>query len=332
MRNTFLTFISWTTGLAHNFNQRYTIPVDYDTNAFPDNIVHVDFGFYYGILKFLDPPSASFGVKHILHLMWTDKRLGWNATTLEVAVVKRSQVWTPIISLSTASVDNDFDFGGEGPEVRVYSNGTVYWQLSGTSVSMCSVNTKYFPYDKHRCVVVFSNTLAPNIILRPMFDTAMMSAWQRPNNDWKLIDHRMKLFPNETNDLIVDTNFYDERGIVFNANYLLYEFDYQRNSRQLESLWLVPCLFVSFVSNAVYMVPPDGADRLGFLTTITLSMMILLSMISNELPSAPSVEFEPLVTKLYETTLGLFTFQFIIVLFTDRYNLRTMLCSMQLII
>ena len=75
---------------------------------------------------------------------------------------------------------------------------------------------------------------------------------------------------------------------------------------------LIPCLFVTFISNAVYMVPPDGADRLGFLTTITLALMILLSMISNELPSAPEPSLEPMVTRLYSSTLGAFTFQFII--------------------
>ena len=33
------------------------------------------------------------------------------------------------------------------------SNGTVFWQLSGSAVSMCIINTKYFPMDKQRCFI-----------------------------------------------------------------------------------------------------------------------------------------------------------------------------------
>ena len=319
MKKYFLLCFAFVVGVKHNFNQRYLVPEDYNKDTFPSDIVTVDVGFYYGILKFLDPPSGSFGVKHILHLTWTDSRLGWVADELEVTVVKSDSIWTPVISLSTTSVDNDFDFGGEGPELRVYSNGTVYWQLSGSSVSMCSVNTMFFPFDKHRCAIVLSNTVAPNVIFRPMFENVVMPVWMRPNSDWKLVDYQQRLYPNETGDVIVDTNVYNnETGTIYNANYVMYEFVYQRNSRQLESLWLMPCIFVAFVSNAVYLIPPDGADRIGFLTTITLSMMILLSMISSQLPSAPAPELEPLVTKLYETSIGLFTFQFLIVLLTDR--------------
>ena len=67
-----------TESFQHNFNQRYRIPESYDKKTFPSDVVDVDVGFYYGVLNFLDPPTSSFGVKHIVHLKWTDRRLRVN--------------------------------------------------------------------------------------------------------------------------------------------------------------------------------------------------------------------------------------------------------------
>ena len=84
-------------------------------------------------------------------------------------------------------------------------------------------------------------------------------------------------------------------------------------------IWLIPCIAIAFVSNAIYLIVPESADRLGFLTTLSLAMMILLSMIQNELPDAPRPDLEPLVSVLYMTSLFLFGVQLISILVTDRF-------------
>ena len=48
-----------------------------------------------------------------------------------------------------------------------------------------------------------------------------------------------------------------------------------------------------------------------------LSIMILISMISSQLPNASKPEYEPLVNILYKTALGAFVVQMIVILLTD---------------
>ena len=41
------------------------------------------------------------------------------------------------------------------------------------------------------------------------------------------------------------------------------------------------------VSNGVYLIPEESDDRMGFLTTNTLTMFVLLTLISDMIPSTP---------------------------------------------
>ena len=54
------------------------------------------------------------------------------------------------------------------------SNGTVYWQLSGSAVSMCSINTKYFPFDKQRCVITLGKDLKKKSIEETSFNLSKL--------------------------------------------------------------------------------------------------------------------------------------------------------------
>ena len=197
------------------------------------------------------------------------------------------------------------------------------------TVSRCRINTKYFPFDKHTCGLLFTNENAPNIILIPMFDRVLMPAENEATN-WKLIGTKQLAWPfqTETNRNLThqpETVFDAELNGDFNINYLIMEFVYERNSGQLVNIWLIPCIAISLVSNAIYIVVPDSADRLGFLTTLSLALMILLSIVSNELPSSPTPDLEPLVNRLYMTSLALFGVQLTVILITDRFVVRLLL-------
>ena len=61
-----------------------------------------------------------------------------------------------------------------------------------------------------------------------MFENVIMSDWARTNSDWKLLDYSQK-----TTEISPLSNM----GIFDNASYIMYDFIYQRNSRQIESLW-----------------------------------------------------------------------------------------------
>ena len=99
---------------------------------------------------------------------------------------------------------------------------------------------------------------------------------------------------------------------------LIWEFQYERSSEILVMGWLVPFIIMIIMSNFVYLIAPNTADRLGFLTTMGLSIMMLISMIS--LPNPPKPDLDPLINKLYIVALGAMIVQIIVevlILFTN---------------
>ena len=76
---------------------------------------------------------------------------------------------------------------------------------------------------------------------------------------------------------------------------------------------------ISFsAANAVYLIPPESDDRMGFLTTNILTMFVLLALIVDMIPTPSNAKDSPLVMRIYECSVGLFIIQYLVVLFTHQ--------------
>ena len=62
-----------------------------------------------------------------------------------------------------------------------------------------------------------------------------MSNWSRTNSDWKLLDYHQKVMKPDAKQIIEASSI--SNMDIFKTSYIMYEFVYQRNSRQIESLW-----------------------------------------------------------------------------------------------
>ena len=191
---------------------------------------------------------------------------------------------------------------------KCFSNGTVYWRVASSITGMCAINTRYFPYDKHSCGVVLTAELAPNYVFNKMFQNAVVNKWTRQNSDWKLIKRACFDFPfltekyqrNVSSIHMVDERTSDNSEIVTG---IIWIFEYERTPAKIINSFLIPFIIVMTLSNFVYLIEHNSADRLGYLTTMGLSLMILISSIGVELPNAPQPDLEPLINDLYKIGL-----------------------------
>ena len=92
-----------------------------------------------------------------------------------------------------------------------------------------------------------------------------------------------------------------ETGRYVNVQSMIFKFVYERSPLFTEQVLVIPIILVFFgeylllymwvifssVSNAVYLIPEESDDRMGFLTTNTLTMFVLLTLISDMIPSTP---------------------------------------------
>ena len=259
-------------GVYHkNYNNNYDVPSAYDKSKCPNSTVLVDVGIFYLALvdmgkytiRFLiysvDLVRSSFTTKYILHLRWNDTRLAWAASQLEVTVVDAEKIWTPYLAQYTdLSTDPSKANEGYGRRLQVFSDGTVYWQLSTVTTGLCRITTRYFPYDKHRCGIVFSPEANQNVFFRRMFEKPVISAYSKENPSWKLKQTISWTWPYDyTNEYKVSettVKVIEELGTYVDESIVQFGFEYERSSSLLANLWLFPLCIIIFSSNKIYLI------------------------------------------------------------------------------
>ena len=248
----------------HNYYNQFTIPPDYNRHHAPREVIDLEVGLYWNQLLYLDTKQEAFAINFHLHIRWTDKRLTWSAERLEVTAVESKLIWLPRLR-SWFAKDNDFAFEGKAREVKLFNNGTIYWIVASETKSTCTINTKYFPFDKHRCIVAFSPEHATNYIIGPLFKRAVISPYSQPNADWRLAGHGMASYPPPPYRHVVanTTYFVDEqtRSYIGPQTGIVWEFEFHRNPTMMTNSWLMPFLVMMLSSNFVFLVTSSGNKR-----------------------------------------------------------------------
>ena len=156
----------------------------------------------------------------------------------------------------------DYAFEGVGREVKVFNNGTVYWILATETKSNCLINTKYFPFDKHRCAILYVPEHSSNYFIKSLFNSAIISPYSQPNSDWKLMQHDvMSLPPLPYRDSLVKSiHMVDTVTGTYNspATGIYWEFEFHRTPTMMVNSWLIPFIVMMLTSNFVFLITSSG--------------------------------------------------------------------------
>lgn len=87
---------------------------------------------------------------------WIDHNLIWNPNEyggIDSVTIPVEYLWIPDISLYNYA---DERLNERRPcDARIFSDGSVLWNPMGIFKSTCSVDIKYFPFDRQKCVLKF---------------------------------------------------------------------------------------------------------------------------------------------------------------------------------
>ncbi len=168
--------------------------------------------------------------------------------------------------------------------------GMVLWAPPFVATTSCAVDITYYPYDKQTCSVIvtgWSYTLAEMNVLVDI-DAAIQTLYYTQNGEWDLVDTSYTLF-NLTNG--GDTY----RKIYFNLSF--------RRKWQFYGMnIIIPLVLNSLLMAMVFVVPIDSGEKMGYSLTVLLSYVVLLTMVSDELPSISS---QPSVIRKFISKIGL---------------------------
>ena len=73
----------------------------------------------------------------------------------------------------------------------------MYWIIQNDIKSNCRINTRFFPFDTHHCQIIFGPERAPNVVIKPLVSEVIISFYNQPNSDWKLVRSAQAAVPTE---------------------------------------------------------------------------------------------------------------------------------------
>lgn len=239
-----------------------------------------------------------------LRYYWNDYRLQWNKTYWNVSkIVMYSDpeadnvIWTPDIYLyNTAELPME---NLKYSRMNVYSNGDVIWSRPGLLKSTCKFDLSYYPFDIQKCHMKFGSWVYTGDDLdlkvhKSNIDVANMQL----NEEWDLIN--TSFFRNSKKYECCPESYID---IMFN-------FTLKRHSQHYTTNIIVPTIATSSLMIISLIVPWDSGERISFVTTVMLSIIVFLLILSENLPKSDANPF------LSQLILGLTIFSLVSVFFT----------------
>ncbi|XP_066933801.1 neuronal acetylcholine receptor subunit alpha-2-like [Clytia hemisphaerica] len=243
----------------------------------PRHSINVTFGIEIVHLIKVDDRNQMLTTKIWVRQQWLNELLKWDSSkwsgTTEVQI-DGQLVWVPDIVLYN-NADSEFSGGVEKYKTRIiqYSDGTSFWLAPATFTSTCSIDIKYFPFDRQECHLKFGswtfdiagiNLLKDN---RPLI-TDQYSA----SSEWDLIKaeklrHVVKY--QCCPEPYVDITF----NLVLLRKPLYFVFNV-----------IAPCLVLVMTVFFGFFLPPESGERISLTITILLAVAVFLQLISDALP------------------------------------------------
>ncbi|XP_065657563.1 neuronal acetylcholine receptor subunit alpha-9-like isoform X1 [Hydra vulgaris] len=236
----------------------------------------------------------------VLHLYvwvrqyWHEKYFQWNASDWEgisSVTVSTDRIWKPDITLYN-NVDEEFqglDIYGK-TKATINSDGSVVWFLPIILRSSCKIDTKYFPFDEQKCLLIFGS-------------------WA---NDYRAID----IYPKNSRG---DLSTLDENGQFFISGFdvtrrlenftccpypfvtLTYEIIIQRRAKYYLFKIILPGVLITLLSCFSFVIPPVTGERASLVMGNFLTLLVYMLIVSDSVPA--SSDSLPLLVIFYKILL-----------------------------
>ncbi|XP_067662175.1 neuronal acetylcholine receptor subunit beta-3-like [Haliotis asinina] len=214
----------------------------------------------------------------VMIVQWNDPRVSWDPATASGIfrlVVNTKYIWKPALV-----IENDIEtvgvLGSDGTPPRVFFNGDVLWTPPISTTSSCSADITYYPYDKQKCsltLVGWSYTTDEVDLLTDQNKPIDMQYFIS-NGEWEILSTGYE-YINLTQDLMVF------RKLVFNVTL--------RRKWQFYGLnIMLPLVLNSILMMVVFALPIESGEKMGYCLTVLLSYIVLLTMVSANLPPISS--------------------------------------------
>tara|TARA_A100001015_G_scaffold24824_1_gene27927 strand:+ start:1371 stop:2687 length:1317 start_codon:yes stop_codon:yes gene_type:complete len=281
---------------------------NYDTTTIPKlkemNPIELQLGIAIRAFENIDQVEGTILSNVWLRYYWNDYRLKWDSDYWNISrIIMYSDpeadnvIWTPDIYLYNTA-ENPLE-QLKHSRIIVYSSGDIIWSRPGILKSTCKFNLEYYPFDLQRCHLRFGSWVYSGLDLNlTIHESEIDIGNMQLNEEWKLINKTS--IRNEKKYKCCPETYPD----------IVFEFFLKRYSQHYTSNIIIPTIATSSLMIISLLVPWDSGERISFVTTVMLSIIVFLLLLSENLPKTDS---NPFLSRL---TLGLTIFSLISVFFT----------------
>jgi hypothetical protein len=255
--------------------------LNYRKNIPPSVIVNI--GLYFELLSLneFDEARGRFECNGMLRLIWSDKRLSWDISKFNNTMVipfMSSEVWKPQISLlNTFTKFIIINDRKEESVVWFSSDGTANLMVAGVFDVTCDPNVKYFPFDSHECVLLFTpfenllfSEYASPFTIGIMNDSIIKDNFEERDDDGKWTYRT-------ANPCIVTLPNRKLSAVAFPV------IIHRRSTFALVNI-ILPVMMLGFLNLTVFFQPVQAGERISFSITVLLSFTVFMIYIGEIIP------------------------------------------------
>ncbi|XP_035667406.1 neuronal acetylcholine receptor subunit beta-4-like [Branchiostoma floridae] len=221
---------------------------------------------------------------------WIDYRLVWNPEdydNIEIIRVPSEITWKPDLVLFN-NADGQYDVQLK-TKALIANTGQVYWLPPAIYQSACSIEVRYFPFDRQNCTMKFGSWT---------YDSSEVNI--------ELIDHEVVMDDFKQNgewDILRSPN----RKVVSGSEmFVMFDFIIQRKPLFYTINLIIPCILITSLSVLVFYLPSDCGEKITLSISVLLALTVFLLLIADIIP--PTSLDIPLIGKYLMFTMIFVTF------------------------
>lgn len=225
----------------------------------------------------LDEISGTFSVMVTLTLQWNDDRLSWDPSKykdLKSLLVPLSKIWTPSIIMRNSATKVK-TLGLENNVVTVHYDGNVQLNIGDFLETICSFDVTHFPFDRQTCDLLFIPWIYSNdsVGFKQRAKDIDLSLFSH-NGMWEIMDTKAEV------QYIVPSSV-PQREVYAE---LKYSIELERRYSYFVLTIFTPVTMLLFLNSAVFILPIESGERIGYSITCLLSLAVFLTLTSEVLP------------------------------------------------
>ncbi|CAH8513261.1 unnamed protein product [Schistosoma bovis] len=244
---------------------------------------------------------------------WIDHNLIWNPNEyggIDSVTIPVEYLWIPDISLYNYA---DERLNERRPcDARIFSDGSVLWNPMGIFKSTCSVDIKYFPFDRQKCVLKFGPWSYDGF---------------RVNISFYDGERNFRLLNYITNP---EWNLLNSSAVFTEISYpccpekypdITFHVWIKRKSAFYTYILIIPSILLSSLTSVIFWLPPHSPAKIVLAMNVFVAFLLLHLLLEDTTPAAAS-NF-PLLGAYYCFNMGVITVSMFLCCITVNIHFRT---------